>query len=157
MKRTILFAAFLSLLLLGFITAQAQMTKAESKQAAALRAQLTAVHAKVAESCGNKNPTAIASFFADDAQILHADRETARGKGGVQLFFASAFKYGVRQVKLNLEEVGGEGNFGYEIGTITLYNEQGEIIKDGRYIMLLKKVGKDWKIYRLLSDNKAAK
>jgi ketosteroid isomerase-like protein len=151
MKRAIRFVAMLGLLLTSLTVAQSQTT---SKQAAALRAQILAVNAKIEESCGAGNTTAISTLFADDAQILVATPEAAKGRSGVQSFFRSAFNFGVKQVKLDVEEVGGEGNLAYQTGNIALYNEKGEVIKQGRYVILLKRVKKQWKIFRLMSNDR---
>lgn len=157
MKRTILLVATLSFLLVGFTTAQAQRTKVQQKEAAAINAEITALHAQLAESCSKADAAGIATLFTDDAQILSAEPSTARGQDDAKAFFQRAFQFGVRQVKLNLEDAGGEGNLAYESGSITLYDGQGKIIKEGRYMLLFKKVNDEWKIYRLISNSRTAK
>jgi len=154
MKRITRFVTLLSLLLTSLTVAQSQTKQAETKQAAALRAQILTVNAKLAESCGSGDTTAISTLFADDAQILVADPQAANGRSGVQSFFKSAFNFGVRRVKLDVEDVGGERNLAYQTGTIALYDEKGQVIKEGRYVILLKKVKNEWKIFRLMSNDR---
>lgn len=155
MKSIIRFVGLVSLLLTSLTVAQSQVPQTQSKQETALRTQILAVNAQLAESCGSGNTTAISALFADDAQILTPAPQAARGKSGVQSFFKSAFNFGVKRVKLDVEEVGGERNLAYQTGTIALFNDKGEVIKEGRYVILLKKVKNEWKIFRLMSNDRS--
>lgn len=154
MKRSILFAAFLSLLLLGFNTAQAQVKKMpEEEQAVTIRDQIMVLHEKLDQSCTRNDVVALSNLFTSDAQILREGSDIERGTGGVQSFFFNAFRFGVRQVRLNAQEIDGDGNLAFETGTVTLLNAQGQIIKQGPYMMIFKRIDNVWKIYRLMSTN----
>jgi len=89
----------------------------------------------------------IANLYLDDARLLGPDAATIRGRGGIVDYWAG----GIREAtdgKLTADEVQPLGpDAALVIGT---YSEKSRTppgsIEAGKYVMLWRKVGADWKI-----------
>jgi ketosteroid isomerase-like protein len=88
--------------------------------------------------------------YADDACIMMPNAPQLCGANEVANFFKAAYdQFGLRGGKFITTAVYGDGNdYVTEEGLWQSLNEKGELIDDGKFLVLWKKTSKGWKMYR---------
>jgi len=89
----------------------------------------------------------IAACYTDDAEILATNRIPIRGRAAIE----SVFKFTNRRghtLEFQTAELDVQGNTAIEIGAYVRRQRDGSTFNRGRYIVIWKRVGDEWKIHR---------
>jgi ketosteroid isomerase-like protein len=88
--------------------------------------------------------------YAEDASIMLPNAPQIYGKEGAAKFFRKAYnEYGLRGGKFITTAVYGDGQeFVTEEGLWQSFNSKGELMDDGKFLVLWKKTPKGWKMFR---------
>lgn len=88
--------------------------------------------------------------YADDACIMMPNAPHLCGKTEIENFFKAAYdEFGLRGGKFVTTAVYGDGKeYVTEEGLWQSLNQKGELIDDGKFLVLWKKTPKGWKMYR---------
>ncbi|WP_343707946.1 hypothetical protein [Flavobacterium sp.] len=108
----------------------------------------------------NNDPSIFINRYADDASILLPNAPQIYGKEGAAKFFRKAYdEYGLRGGKFITTAVYGDGvEYVTEEGLWQSLNSKGELMDDGKFLVLWKKTPKGWKMFRdSFSSNREAK
>jgi len=70
------------------------------------------------------------------------------GKGALQAFWQAAMDMGRKTVRLEIVEAEGHGDTAIEIGKYTLSWEAGNVMDRGKYVVIWKQEGGQWKLHR---------
>ncbi|KAF2342918.1 YybH family protein [Flavobacterium tistrianum] len=108
----------------------------------------------------NNDPSIFIDRYADDASILLPNAPQIYGKEGAAKFFRKAYdEYGLRGGKFITTAVYGDGvEYVTEEGLWQSLNAKGELMDDGKFLVLWKKTPKGWKMFRdSFSSNREAK
>lgn len=128
-------------LLLGTATLTAQPSKTDpalSKIAADFGAAVTA-----------GNAAKVASLYTTDATLMPPNESAVKGRTNIQAWFQKQIDGGASTLKLQPTESRISGDLAFEAGTYTfgVKPKTGQPITDnGKYIVVLRKDGADWKI-----------
>lgn len=98
--------------------------------------------------------------YAEDASILLPNAPQIYGKEGAAKFFRKAYdEYGLRGGKFITTAIYGDGvEYVTEEGLWQSFNSKGELMDDGKFLVLWKKTSKGWKMFRdSFSSNRKAK
>ncbi|MFW0738134.1 YybH family protein [Flavobacterium sp. T12S277] len=112
------------------------------------------------DSFKNNDPSIFIDRYAEDASILLPNAPQIYGKEGAADFFRKAYdEYGLRGGKFITTAVYGDGvKYVTEEGLWQSYNLKGELMDDGKFLVLWKKTDKGWKMFRdSFSSNRQAK
>ncbi|WP_264524878.1 YybH family protein [Flavobacterium sp. N502536] len=112
------------------------------------------------DSFKNNDPSIFIDRYAEDASILLPNAPQIYGKEGAANFFRKAYdEYGLRGGKFITTAVYGDGvKYVTEEGLWQSYNSKGELMDDGKFLVLWKKTDKGWKMFRdSFSSNRQAK
>ena len=91
----------------------------------------------------------LAKLYAEDAVLMAPNSPTVFGRNSIREFWEGARKAGVARVEVKTVEVSGTGgDTTYEAGTYGLYDASGEQIDDGKYVVIWRREGKPWHLYR---------
>jgi ketosteroid isomerase-like protein len=90
----------------------------------------------------------LTSLYTRDGQIMPPNSKIATGAKARERLFQSFRKEGDLAIKLKTVEASGASNIAYEDGRYTLYDKAGKVTDRGKYIVVWKKVGGQWKLYR---------
>jgi uncharacterized protein (TIGR02246 family) len=107
-----------------------------------------------------KDATGAAAFYAPDAAMLPAGAPIARGKAAV----AGAWQQLLSMKNINLTFastnviVSSSGDMAYDIGTyqMSFDSDEGRVKDVGKYVVVWKKVGPDWKVATDISNSDGA-
>jgi uncharacterized protein (TIGR02246 family) len=100
-----------------------------------------------------KDAAKVASFYADDAVLMPPNQSIVKGRASIEADYKRAFEQGVTNLQVRPMEVVIAGTHAFEAGTtiVTVPGSQSSgagssITESGKYVVIYKKVGSDWKI-----------
>ena len=97
-----------------------------------------------------KNDGSVVKLFAEDACILAPNAPALCGREGIAKFFEDAFESGgVRSGKIATLNIYGDGReFVTEEGLYQVFDVNGNLVDDGKTLVLWKKTKDGWKDFR---------
>jgi uncharacterized protein (TIGR02246 family) len=107
-----------------------------------------AANAEFSAAAAKGDGAALAALYASDAQVMPAASDPIRGRKAIQKFWQGALESGVAAVGLKTIEVFGHGPTATEVGEYELRDKADKVLDHGKYIVVWKKVGGDWKLLR---------
>ena len=101
-----------------------------------------------ADAFNAKDAAKVASFYTEDAVLMPANRPMVKGRAAIEADFKKAFTEGVASLQLRPMDSMIAGNQAFEAGTstVTIKGSGGVMTEQGKYVVVFKRVGKDWKI-----------
>ena len=89
----------------------------------------------------------IAACYTDDAEILSANMSPIRGRAAIESVFKFTNRPG-HTLEFKTAELDVLGETAIEIGAYVRKQRDGSTFSSGRYIVIWKRVGEEWKIHR---------
>ena len=90
----------------------------------------------------------VAALYTENAQFLPQNSDFVSGKEAIQAAFQGLIDSGVKTLKLETLEVEGYGETASEVGKYILGGEDGEVMDEGKYIVIWKQEAGQWKLHR---------
>jgi ketosteroid isomerase-like protein len=131
----------------GPAAAQTPAPKA-APQTPAPKAAIEAANAKFSADFAKGDANAVASHYSTAAWAFPPNGEITRGREAIGKIWKGAMDAGVKEVKLTTVEVEPHGDTALEVGTYALIGEGGKTIDSGKYVVVWKRQGGQWKIHR---------
>ncbi len=94
------------------------------------------------------NAAGIASLYAEDGQAQPANSDVITGREAIQKFWQGAMNMGLKSGKLTTVELVGTGDLLCEMGRYALAVEGGQVVDEGKYVVIWKKEGGQWQLWR---------
>ena len=117
-------------------------------QSASPKAAIEAAARRFEADFAKGDATAVASHYTAGGQAFPPNGDVARGREAIAKLWKGAMDAGVKTVKLVVVEVEPHGDTAYEVGTYTLLGEGGKTVDNGKYVVIWKRDGGQWKIHR---------
>jgi ketosteroid isomerase-like protein len=122
--------------------------------AAGAREAIQSNNGKFSALFAKGDAAAIAALYAKDAAVMPTGSEPVRGTQAIQKFWQNAISSGVSGCELKTVEVYGEGKAATEVGEYALLDKAGKTLDRGKYIVIWKREGNEWKLFRdMFSSN----
>ena len=118
-------------------------SKAASTVAKAIKANNKMLGAHVASG----NSAALAKMYARGAKVMPPNADFVRAKD-IAGFWQFVVNSGIRGATLKTLEVEVHGTTAIEVGTYVMAGADGTALDNGKYIVVWKKEGSSWKLYR---------
>jgi uncharacterized protein (TIGR02246 family) len=90
----------------------------------------------------------MAALYTEKGQILPPNSDFVTGKQGVQTFWQAIFDMGIKEAELETVEAESHGDTAIEVGKFTLKGEGGQVLDQGKYIVIWKREDGQWKLHR---------
>ena len=90
----------------------------------------------------------LADLYTENGQLLPTGSDFVTGKVAIQTFWQGAMDMGIKTARLETVEAEGYGDTAIEIGKYTLSGEAGNIMDRGKYVVIWKQEGGQWKLHR---------
>lgn len=129
---------FVTMLLLAGSAAYAQKD---------MKAPIQAANQKFMDAFA-KGATTMGSLYTSDAELMPPGSETVTGNAAIGTFWKGAFDSGVKRAKLETLEATQGGDQVTEVGHYTLYGAGDVQMDAGKYVVVWKKEGGNWKLHR---------
>jgi len=94
------------------------------------------------------NAAEIASLYTENGQFLPPNGGFVTGRQAIQDTFQSFMNSGVKEIKLQALEVEGYGDTASEVGKYILEGAAGEVIDEGKFVVIWRKEAGKWKLHR---------
>lgn len=91
---------------------------------------------------------AIADLYTEDAMLLPAGSDFVKGREAIRQYWQSAMDAGIRSVRLTILEIEDYAETAVTTGEYTLSSADGQPKDNGKYMVVWKQQGHDWKMYR---------
>jgi uncharacterized protein (TIGR02246 family) len=117
-------------------------------QPAGLRAAIEAANAQFAADFAKGDATAVASHYAETGQVFPPNGDVVRGREAIARFWKGVMDAGIKGVKLVTVDVEMHRNVAVEVGTYVLTGEGGKTLDNGKYLVVWKREGRQWRLHR---------
>ncbi len=94
------------------------------------------------------NVAGIAELYTNDGMLLPTGSDFVKGKEAIRDFWQGAINMGIKEAKLDIMEVEVQGNVVVEVGYYQLKGAVGEVLDQGKYIVIWKQEAGQWKLHR---------
>ena len=106
---------------------------------------LNKLAAEWAAAFNARDASKIALLYADDAVVMPPNKPMVKGRANIETHFKGEIEQGPTNFQLSPFESAISGSQAFEAGTTTVTLPGGETDR-GKYLVVLKRVGNDWKI-----------
>jgi len=137
MKTFAAIAGVTTMVVVGLVHGQSKTDPALDKLASEFAATFNA-----------KDAVKLASFYADDAVVMSPGEPMITGRASIEARYRGEFKQGLTNLQLRPIESALSGTHAFEVGTssVALDSPSGLLSTSGKYAVIYKRVGKNWKI-----------
>jgi ketosteroid isomerase-like protein len=97
---------------------------------------------------GRGHVAGVAGLYTKDGQVPPPGSEPITGRPGIQAFWQGARDMGVKAAKLETVEVAHHGDAVYEVGRYALEGAGGQLLDNGKYVVIWQRHGEGWKLHR---------
>lgn len=115
-------------------------------QAMDITDQIQAMGQEVVNAYHQGDAKALANFFTDDAQAFQPNSGIVEGKENITDFWQAMLDVGAARYEMNISSATGMGKTGHAVGSSRLYLEDDILLDEAKFVLILKKVGGQWKI-----------
>jgi uncharacterized protein (TIGR02246 family) len=113
-----------------------------------VRAAIEAGNKAFSAAVARGDAAAVATLYTSTAEVLPPGGEIARGREAIQKAFQGALDAGMRDLPLTALEVEAHGDTATEVGTWVWRGKDGATLDHGKYIVIWKKEGGQWRLHR---------
>src|SRR3954463_2620581 len=96
----------------------------------------------------NGDAAGIAELYTDNGTLLPGGSDFIEGKKAIRDFWQGAMDMGIKEARLDIRETELCGDTAIEIGEYTLSSADGKTLDHGKYIVIWKQEGGQWKLHR---------
>lgn len=111
-------------------------------------AVIHAAHELLMRSLAQQDAAAVAAIYSEDGQVLPAYSKVIAGKPAIQAFWQGCLDMGITSLQRNSVEMELFHATANEVGNYLLYGRNGKVIDVGKYVVIWKEQGGQWKIHR---------
>ena len=87
-------------------------------------------------------------LYTNDGQLLPSNSDFIKGTEGIQTFWKAVMDMGIKTAELETVELEGHGDTAIDIGRYTLGGDGGQVLDKGKYVVIWKQEGGQWKLHR---------
>ena len=90
----------------------------------------------------------LAALYTEEGQLMPPNADFQTGGQAIQAFWQGAMDAGITEARIQIREVEAHGDTAIEVGEYTLHGEVGVQLDVGKYIVIWKREGGQWKLHR---------
>lgn len=113
-----------------------------------IRNAIAATNAKFLEAFRQGDAAGLAATYASDGQALPPNSDIITGKNALQGFWQGVLDMGIKSATLETVELETYGDTAIEIGKYTMQGSGGQILDEGKYLVVWKEEDGQWKWHR---------
>lgn len=110
--------------------------------------EIGAVNQQVMSAIAAGDGAAVAALYTEDAQLLAPNSPALAGRERIAAYWQGAIGAGVKGANLKTLEAQCHGDTAHEVGEYRLTSADGKQIDAGKYIVIWKRVDKQWRLHR---------
>jgi uncharacterized protein (TIGR02246 family) len=113
-----------------------------------IRDAIAAANVKFMAAYNRGDAAGVAALYTAGGQLLPPNADTMAGKEAIQAFWQGAMDMGIQSAQLEIVEVEGHGDTAIEVSRYTLCGEGGQVLDQGKYVVIWKREDGQWKLHR---------
>jgi steroid delta-isomerase-like uncharacterized protein len=113
-----------------------------------IRQAIEAANQQFMQAFSRGDAAGLAALYSTQGQALPPNGSSASGAPAIQAIWQGAMDAGIRGARLETLEVEGQGETAYEVGRYALSGDGGQTLDVGKYIVIWKREGGQWKLHR---------
>jgi uncharacterized protein (TIGR02246 family) len=90
----------------------------------------------------------LANLYTQDGQVLPPNADFVTGQQAIQGFWQAVIDMGIKEAEMKIVEVEKLGDTAFEVSKFKLLGEAGQVLDEGKYIVVWKRQLGQWKLYR---------
>ena len=94
------------------------------------------------------NASGMAELYTSDGMLMPTGSDFIQGREAIQGFWQAVMDMGIKEAKLDIQEVELQGDTIIEVGRYQLSGAGGEVMDWGKYLVVWKQQDGDWKLHR---------
>src|SRR5262245_30514186 len=103
-----------------------------------VRNAIIAGNEKFMAAANRGDAAAIAALYTENGQVLPPNSDAVSGRQAIQAFWQGVIQMGIKDIRLETVEVENHGTTANEVGRFTLKGEGGQMIDNGKYVVIWK-------------------
>ena len=100
------------------------------------------------ETFGRADAEGMGRLYTNNGQLLPSNSDFITGTEGIQTFWQAVMDMGIITAELETIELEGHGDTAIDIGRYTLGGDGGQVLDKGKYVVIWKQEGGQWKLHR---------
>jgi uncharacterized protein (TIGR02246 family) len=113
-----------------------------------LRAAIAASNQKFMDTFARGDAAGMARLYTSNGQLLPANSDFVTGSAAIERFWGGAMGMGIKSAHLETVELEDHGDTALEVGKYSLGGEGGQTLDQGKYVVVWKTEGGEWKLHR---------
>ena len=113
-----------------------------------VRAAIEASNKAFCAAVDRQDAAAVAALYTSTAELLPPGSDAVRGREAIRKTFQAGMDAGQKELTLTVVEVEAHGDTAHEVGTWTARGKDGAILDSGKYMVIWKKEGEQWRLHR---------
>jgi uncharacterized protein (TIGR02246 family) len=113
-----------------------------------IRDAIAAANEKFMAAFNGGDAAGLAALYTETGQLLPPNSDFVTGQQAIQGFWQALMDMGIKEAKLEIVEAEDHGDTATEVSRFTLYGEGGQVLDKGKYIIIWKREGGQWKLHR---------
>ena len=90
----------------------------------------------------------VAALYTENAQFLVPNKDAVKGRKAIQATFQAFLDMGIKEIKLETDELEDFGDTAHEVGRYTLRGEGSQVMDQGKFLVIWKQEADQWKLHR---------
>ncbi len=96
----------------------------------------------------NGDAAGMGALYTENGQLMPSNSDFVTGRKAIQGFWKGVMDMGIKAAKLETIDLEEHGNSAYEVGKYILSGPGGQVMDQGKYVVIWKKEGGEWKLHR---------
>ena len=113
-----------------------------------LKNVITAANRNFKDTFARADAEGMGRLYTSDGQLLPTNSDFLTGTGAIQEFWQAVMNMGIKTAELETVELEGHGDTAIDIGRYTLGGDGGQVLDKGKYVVIWKQDGGQWKLHR---------
>jgi uncharacterized protein (TIGR02246 family) len=112
------------------------------------RQAIAAMNQQFVAAFARRDARGMAELYTANSQLLPTGSDFVTGRPAIQAFWQAVMGMGIKEATLETVELEAHGDAAYEVGRYTLRGDGGQMVDEGKYIVIWKREGGQWKLHR---------
>lgn len=110
--------------------------------------EIAAVNQKFSACVTSGDVDRLMGLYTEDACAIVPNSDFLQGRDEIGGFFQAVLDMGIKELRLNTNEIDLQGDTAIEVGTYELMAEGGVQADHGKFMVVWKKTGGEWQLHR---------
>jgi uncharacterized protein (TIGR02246 family) len=112
------------------------------------REAIAAANRAFMDAFARRDAAGMAALYTADGQLLPTHSDVVTGTAAIQAFWQAVMGMGIEDAVLETVELTAHGDAAHEVGRYTLRGSGGQVLDQGKYVVIWQHDRGTWKLHR---------